>query len=151
MKDEIFRRLALLATAAGLLLRVISYQAAWLLVQQSPRLEQEMLIWIYGMQIFLSIVLFFAVGLLMRQKRYSRNQLFFAAGKLMGYGLAVLILEAALGANVLTYWLFLPLELFSWISMVLVWLIPQLPSAVAVLPGIAAVLLWSLFGKKQKE
>lgn len=144
-KDEVFRRLILLAAAAGLLMRVILYQVVWLLVRQSPQLEQEMLVWIYGMRIFVSIVLFFAVGFLMRQKRYSRKQLFLATGKLMGYGLAILVLEQALGANVLTYWLYLPLELFSWIQLVLN---NVLPAAVAVLPSVAAPLLWSLFGKK---
>ncbi len=144
-KDEVFRRLILLAAAAGLLLRIIAYQVVWLLVQQNPQLEQEMLVWIYGMRIFVSIVLFFAVGLLMRQMRCTRKQLFLATGKLMGYGLAVLVLEQALGASALTYWVYLPLELFSWIQLLLNQVVP---AAVAVLPSVAAPLLWSLFGKK---
>lgn len=153
LKNLLF--LPLLTAAAGLVLRLVSYLSAMVMLRGKSDWTLDMstqLSYIYNI---MSIVLFAVIVFYLR-RRYTRKAIAVSATALTVYSAVILLIEQVsqhYGAYPpLVYNLFLPAEMFTWITSALMRTVPaEHITWIYAVPALFAPYLFVLFGKRTEQ
>ena len=148
MQLAVWGRIFLWSTGTGVLVRLTEFAVMWFLVRCGSSLEPNILQWFFVMRLFISVVLFGAVGMMLQHKKWDRQTILWGVLPLMGYGLAVALLETVMGSSGMIVVLRIPMAIFDW-GRDLAELFGVSPRR-AFLAGILP-LGWMLFGRKQTQ
>jgi hypothetical protein len=149
MKKELYT-LPLLTLMAGCILRVMDYFMASILMKMGAGNE-----WTTAMgdatfwaRLGVSVLLFLLIAGFLRW-RFDRKTIVNAASILVGYGALLLLAEQLVGYNTPIHWLYLPLDLFTVLTSIMIKLLPtETMTLVYAIPAVLAPALFILFGKQ---
>lgn len=144
-------KLPLFTLVAGIILRTAGHITVRLLLRDTTDWA-NMGTAVFYVQLFLSVALLVSIGLLLR-KRYSRSIIIKSTTLLVFYSIVILALDRIIqhfgSYNMIIYYLYVPVEMFSVITSVLVRTIgSERISWLYVIPSLFAPYLFLLFSKK---
>jgi hypothetical protein len=150
--DKAWLKLPLLTLLAGIILRISDRISVAALMRGTNHFTFEMGTTVSSVRTVISIAAFVAIGLYLR-KRYDKRFIAKSATILVVYSIAMLVWEQAAqyyGTYImLIYWMYLPAEMFTGITSVMLRLIDlENTRWIYAIPSLFAPYLFVLFGKR---
>lgn len=152
--DKKLLKLPLLAAASGIVLRFLTQFMMNIMMSEGGTWTDQMNTNMFYIRLLMSLALFVGIGLILK-KTYDRKTMLKAATLLALFFIVVLFIEQSSvlmnGYFTLLYYLYLPTEIFSWITYAMFMLIGvENYSLLFAVPMILAPYLFMIFTMKPK-